>query len=117
MNRILKDLKKRLSLNYIAIFSKEGFIVFEEKDDDNSVQSEIIAGELSVILKNSRDFSNDAMRTDFKSLFIKLKNGKGVSVDYINDDFFIVAILSENSIFSKYNYFINKEKVKINSVL
>jgi len=117
MNNILKELKKKLFLDYIGIFSKEGFIVFEEKDTDSTLQSEIIVGELSVILKNSRDFAGDAMNTEFKSLFIKLKNGKGVSVDYINDDFFIVSILSENTIFSKYNYFINKEKVKISAVL
>ncbi len=115
MNEILKELKENLALDYIGIFSKEGFIVFEEKAD--YIESELLAGELSVILKNSKDFSEEAMATEFESLLIKMKNGKGVCIDNINEDFFIVSVLSKKSIFTKYNYYIKKEKKRIGSVL
>ncbi len=108
---ILKELKEKLELQYIAVFTQDGFLVYDEGERFDGIEefigeaSKIYGEMMSVFLKDFGEITN--------SFSVEFSSKRKVLFYRLNEEYCIIAFLKEGAILGKARFFISNIRSRV----
>ncbi len=111
VKEILKKLNEFSNSSYIAIFTMDGFVVYE--DGELEIEMDELIGEISKILGESDSFFLKRLGDIFEDAVFTMKSGRKILLYKLSDEYCVISILNRDSFVSKLKFYIEKEKSNI----